>query len=369
MKNNIVKIASIADIHFGKKSKPSELYNELKEEFIPVLEKFKPDIIEIAGDLYDSRQTMNSEAAIYCNMFISDINEFTKKGATVIVVHGTLSHDNNQIDSYNHYLSDNFRIYKKACTDIIHGLRYLILPEEYVSNQKEYYKDLMHPSTPHDKCVGHGMFKHAGGYVHESVESKSKSVVWDVKDFKNIVKGIVSFGHIHTSSILDNVIYIGSFSRFNFGESEPKGFYLIEHETNTGKSKTTFVENKKAPKYIDYEVFDKNSSIAIDDLRKLCSENDNVRVIPHLKSDNPVYQTIVGMCRELNNLYLHNKFVVRDNVIDLKEESPEQNIKRQKRDLYKDLHFIPATIMYAKNEFDTILTEHDIREALLPIEK
>jgi hypothetical protein len=75
------------------------------------------------------------------------------------------------------------------------------------------------------------------------------------------------------------------------------------------------------------------------------------------------------MCRELNNLFLHNKFVIRDNVIDLKEESPEQSVKRQKRDLYKDLHFIPATIMYAKNEFDTILTEQEIREALIPIEK
>lgn len=369
MKNNIVKIASIADIHFGKKSSPAALYTELKEEFIPVLKKFKPDIIEIAGDLYDSRQTMNSEAAIYCNMFISDIHEFTKTGTTVVIVHGTLGHDNNQIDSYTHYLSDTFRIYKKACTDIIHGLRYLILPEEYISNPKEYYKDLMHPKIPYDKCVGHGMFRHAGNYAHSTLDTKSKSIVWEAKDFKKIVKGIVSFGHIHTSSVLDNIVYNGSFSRFNFGESEAKGFYLIEHELDTGASKITFVENKKAPTYVDYEVFDKNESVAIAELQDLCSKNDNVRVIPHLRSDNPVYQTIVGMCRELNNLFLHNKFVIRDNVIDLKEESPEQSVKRQKRDLYKDLHFIPATIMYAKNEFDTILTEQDIREALIPIEK
>jgi len=109
---DIIRIASGADFHFGKKSNPDRLYNELQNEFITTLKEFKPDIIELAGDLTDKKLTLNADATIYCNRFMDDIYGFTRNGTTVLLIHGTLSHDNMQINSYGHYASDKFRIYK-----------------------------------------------------------------------------------------------------------------------------------------------------------------------------------------------------------------------------------------------------------------
>lgn len=369
---DIVRIACASDFHFGKKDDPARLYNELKVGFIDVLKEFKPDIIELDGDLTDKKLPMNSEAVTWCNRFVDDVYQFTRGGTSVLLLHGTLSHDYLQINSYSHYQSDKFRIYKTASSDVVEGLRYLILPEESVPDPKKYYKELMTPKYPYDKGAGHGMFKHAGSYAHEQLDLKSKGVLWDAKDFEKIVRGIVSFGHIHTSMREGNVLYTGSFSRFNFGEEEPKGFYLIEYDRRTGESKVTFVENKLAPRYKDIEIIERDEKDVpktIDRIRNFCKENDFVRVIPKLNADSPLYQTIMGLTRETQNLHLHNKFVVRTDKLVVREETVEQVEKRQKREMYKDLHFIPATIAYAKNEFGVDLTEKSIMDALIPLDK
>ena len=57
----IVRIAEIADIHFGvSTSLTNKLYINLKNNFINKLKELKPNIIAICGDLFDSKLSLNS---------------------------------------------------------------------------------------------------------------------------------------------------------------------------------------------------------------------------------------------------------------------------------------------------------------------
>jgi len=360
---SIIKIASIADIHFGKND-PEQLYNELVSEFIEPMKLYRPDIIEIAGDTFDKKLIMNSESVLYANKFIDAIyTNFSKNGTVVLLIHGTLSHDNLQIKAYQHYSCDTFRIYNTATSAYIKGINYLILPEEYVTSD-DYYGELIKPSVPYDKCVGHGMIDFVS-FVKNGMSNSQKVYIWSNKLLNSIVRGITSFGHIHTSQRIKNVMYNGSFSRMNFGEEEPKGFYTIEYNTEKHTSKVVFHENMKAPKYTDVVISTpyENENSVLKYILHMAESNDYIRIIPKIHRDDALYEKIIQLVRTLNNATLLTKFIERDSVTEMEfDDSKKERIS--KCNLYKDLGFIETTIQYAKNELQITLTKEDIENAL-----
>ena len=60
-----MNILCIADLHFGKIPNEKEMYESLKNNFIEYANKYKPEMIVICGDSYDSRVLINSNANIY----------------------------------------------------------------------------------------------------------------------------------------------------------------------------------------------------------------------------------------------------------------------------------------------------------------
>jgi hypothetical protein len=85
----------------------------------------------------------------------------------------------------------------------------------------------------------------------------------------------------------NNVFYPGSFSRFSFGEEEPKGFYEIHYNVNDFNCELYFIENESAPTYytldlatIEEDIKDISKYIAkmkkkYDFLRIVANQNDN----------------------------------------------------------------------------------------------
>jgi DNA repair exonuclease SbcCD nuclease subunit len=78
----------------------------------------------------------------------------------------------------------------------------------------------------------------------------SKAPIFDSKQLINSCKGPVFFGHIHIrTTVREHLYYPGSFSRWRFGEEDPKGWYLCIYDMDSHKYINTFIENTLAPEY------------------------------------------------------------------------------------------------------------------------
>ena len=97
----------IADLHFGAFD-PKTQYEILREQFlIPISSINKIDIISIDGDIFDHKVMSNSDAAMYASIFIDELVKMAReKNATLVILHGTYSHDFDQLKLFYHYLED-----------------------------------------------------------------------------------------------------------------------------------------------------------------------------------------------------------------------------------------------------------------------
>ena len=260
----------ISDIHFGV-LKPMELYNQLKESFLDYIDNLVIlDFIIITGDLFDSKISLNSDHAKVAIQFMKRIIEIAKKKNTKIrIIKGTESHDNKQLDVLDIFYKNedvDFKIINTVSDEyLFENMRILYVPEEYIENKDDYYKDYF--SQTYDMIFGHGLVNEVV-FVASKQESEltmSKAPIFKTEDLLNICKGPIFFGHIHTPQVIkERFFYVGSFSRWCFGEEEDKGFYLVSYVPEKGKFKAEFIKNKLAKTY---------NTVRIDETSALFKEN------------------------------------------------------------------------------------------------
>ena len=285
-------VAFIADIHFG--ALPSEsLFMQLKERFLKVVKKYPVDMIVFGGDLFHNIITMNYSTSHVVLMFMESVIELAKsKNIKYIrIIQGTISHDNNQLHNF-HMFEDkpevDFRIIMNVQEEeLAEGIKILYVPEEYMTSPKEYYaKYLDGVNKKYDFIFGHGMVREVA-FVAKSQESEntmSKAPIFESKQLINACRGPVFFGHIHIrTTIRDHLYYPGSFSRWRFGEEDPKGWYLCLYEPNTGKYLNKFIENDLASEYITVsveltETFAKHPELIEKTLKRIIADHIRLRL-------------------------------------------------------------------------------------------
>lgn len=264
MIKDLFVVAFIADIHFGA-MKSDQLYIQLQEYFLKVIDSKRIDMIVFGGDLFHNIITMNYSTSHIVLMFMENvINLCVKNGIPYIrIIQGTISHDNNQLHNFHMFenRSDvDFRIIMSVEEEhlVREDIKVLYIPEEYMRDPKEYYEDyLENADKKYDFIFGHGMVKEVAFIAknQESENTMSKAPIFDSKQLINCCKGPIYFGHIHTHTVVhEHLVYPGSFSRFRFGEEEDKGWILCMYNRKTGKYISEFVENKLAPTYITVTV-------------------------------------------------------------------------------------------------------------------
>lgn len=256
-----VKIVVISDIHFGAFD-AEVLFNELKEEFIAKLEEMEYiDLIVIDGDYFDTKLNMNSKHAKYSMRLFSLLYKVAvKKGAKIRVIQGTVSHDNNQLEileiEHSGRLCDIKFIYNVSEEEVFKDFKVLYIPEEYVTSKDEYYGEYF--DKKYDMIFGHGMVQEVSfcALTQESATTMSKAPIFSTDKFKEMVHGLVVFGHIHTSQLIkDTVLYAGSFSRWMHGEEEDKGFYEIDYDIDNKTCEYKFHVNKLARRFDTVEIY------------------------------------------------------------------------------------------------------------------
>jgi len=340
MEKSVYVGAILADVHFG--AMPADkLYDELDKGFLKYIKSLKLlHYIVIAGDLFDNRLNLNSAHTKYMFMFLKKLMEICmKKNCKLRILKGTLSHDNDQLNVLKFFsnLNIDFKIIETVTEeDLFPDFKVLYIPEEYIDTE-DYYNEYFNKT--YDMIYGHGMFSEVAfvGKTQASEVTMKKAPVFKSDDILNITKSAAFFGHIHKSQcIKDRIYYVGSYSRWVYGEEEPKGFMICAYTPETSKYEVEFIENKNAPIY-NTMVIDYNSAFYRDDqnqqmdyiIRMVENLNvDRIRIIFNIPEtyENPILLT--NLINDIFSKYKHIKVVINNN-------SKENKKKKEMEDKIK----------------------------------
>lgn len=238
----ISKEAHIADIHFGCID-PEEEYEILKSQFLDKIFKLKLDLVSVNGDLFDHKFMSNSDAVYYAMKFVDDLVQYSKRtGCTIILLHGTESHDAHQLKLFYNYLGTcDIRIIEKGCFTNVKGKRYLCIPEMYNMGE-EYYNKLFYESGYYDGAIVHGTIVGSIYGCNQEVLDSKREAIFSIDNFMKC-RGPIICGHVHKAQCLyKDIYYCGSPIRYQFGEEEPKGFYILLHDLYTNRYLIEFEE-------------------------------------------------------------------------------------------------------------------------------
>lgn len=323
----------IADIHFGSID-PKTQFLILKEQFLDKIAMINFDILSIDGDIFDKKFMANSDAVMYGLEFVRLCTEICKmKMATMIIIHGTESHDSGQLKLFYGYLDDenlDIRIIEQTKFEYVKGLKVLCIPEEY-GKGKEYYNQFL--NELYDTVFMHGTIVGSVFGANKEDLNSSKYPVFSLESFDGCTGPIIA-GHVHKAMCLNGYMYYCSNPiRYRFGEEEEKGFCIVIHNR---------VTNQHTFDFIPIESF-RYDTINIKDIEY----NEPDRVIEYLNGliasgvhnirldfgiDTPTTQKIV------EEYYMNNPHVSIKRFIS--KEEPKVNTTKEIQNKYSDLDFL-----------------------------
>ena len=245
----------IADIH--SIVNPIPIYMKEMYQLLERIEKEEDpiDFVIIAGDYFD-RQMYISDRKGYLSlqMLAKLIMTCIKRKIKLRIVYGTDSHEVNQYESMKE-LEDG--IYYRVIHQIeeerlFDDLTVLYIPEEIKTpEEQEIYKEFLNKEKSYDFIFGHGVIQESmvmASLMMTKRELPATTHIFHVKDLEESTKRYCIFGHYHVHTMIsEKVFYVGSYSRFKFGEEKEKGWMEISREN--GLYNQEFVVNSFAPIY------------------------------------------------------------------------------------------------------------------------
>ena len=132
----------IADLHFAAFD-PRKQYEILHEQFINKIITYpKIDLISVNGDIFDHKLMGNSDGIYYASLFVDElVNIVRERQCTLLLIHGTYSHDADQLKLFYHYMNDNsvdVRVITQIQFEMIKSMRVLCIPELYGLDESIY---------------------------------------------------------------------------------------------------------------------------------------------------------------------------------------------------------------------------------------
>lgn len=246
----------LADVHIGA-FPIAHLQQEMEEGLLAYIQTHDVDFVIFGGDYFDHKLYLNDPAASYATTLLYQVDQILKPEAKIRMVYGTEGHDSNQYDSFN-VLKDHrdFQVIKYVKEEELYpDMKVLYLPEESLYDSTEYYKDYFEKTGYYDLICGHGVIqeimKEAAASIEDRKNVSRKVPVFRTGTLRRICRGLTLFGHYHIHQDFDDtVMYVGSYSRWKFGEEEPKGFLSLVYDTEKEEPWTwEFIENTFASIY------------------------------------------------------------------------------------------------------------------------
>lgn len=323
-KRGILNQVHIADLHFGA-FEPMKQYNILKDQLLLKIRMIqKLDVIVIDGDIFDHKVMSNSDAAMYASLFINDLVSIAReKKSTLVIIHGTYSHDYDQLKLFYHYMEDtsvDVRIVTTIKFEYIKGAKVLCIPELYGVDES-VYRHFFFESGWYDEAFVHGTFK--GAIYGDNV---GNGRLLTPEDFI-YCKGVAIAGHVHKSGCFNGFFYYcGCPYRWKFGEEEEKGFLLLAHDLDTQIHYVHF-EPIQSPRYdtiyLDTLVSEDPKQI-IDYINKLKIEKGIDYIKVRFRVPIPGYNKTI-----INNYYRNNptSFVEFMDIKEVEEQKKTEQLQ------------------------------------------
>ena len=269
MKSSKLKMVCLSDLHFGNpRITADQIYCNLRTYLYPELEN--THLLFICGDLYDQLQTVNSKAHKYVSKFIKDLLIISANtGMQVRILHGTYSHDREQLDVLNtlQFKGSRFKVISKIDVEELKDFRFkdniinAILRVGYLPDNlpnmtsTEVIAQLktcmnIYSWSKLDLVIGHGSFEH----IFKDTD-RLPTCLYSISQFQDILNhNPIIMGHIHSPGKYMNCYYCGSFERMTHGEEEDKGFYVFTKDINNGYGwESKFIVNKNTTPFITIE--------------------------------------------------------------------------------------------------------------------
>ena len=333
-----MRILLFADIHIGSIKDITYVYNVMTNIIDEELIYKKTDLVVILGDYFHRLFKVNEEyVSLAINIMSYLIRACKKSKAKLRIVYGTESHEMNQYRLFNYHITSSnidLKIFDTCTEETINGCNILYVPEEYIDDKHEFYKNTLYSNKKYDYIFGHGVIEDGMPRMVTVSNENNKNNEKHVPIFKSGELGskckLCIFGHYHKFVEMKNVYYLGSLFRDSFGEEEPKGYGIIEDD------KFTFIENKEAYVFKTYE-FDPTSDIYL-------SSQDIINEVKRIKEENKdlfegeksgkirlVFKTpnnLDGTFKDnLKDILLEEKFIVpliKENNHELSEELKDE---------------------------------------------
>lgn len=354
-------ITVIADLHIGKKSVSAETLKEsLNLYYIgPMKDMNYLDAIFVAGDLLDSVLSMNSD---YAEVFLWLIDQLytiaRKRSIPCIIIKGTRSHDNDQLNNIKHYCynDDNvdFRVYEKVKSISLFNDTYkvLLLPDVKVKNNSDIEKYF---NKKYDLIIGHGTISTMQFFIQESENMPTKTYIYNIDKLMSICRGPIIFGHIHQYTNYKNKFYYtGSFDKIERGSGGANGFLICGIcDDDTSKYRVEQFVNENASKYFNIKLSkDIIRESNIDDILyyvDLCMKEVRPNDIVTISIDRDDDNASIDKVLMIDNRYRSDSRVSVKKKIKNKNKEEMEQVMQDKRDKYSyimDPNLDVSEIMY-----------------------
>lgn len=372
-----MKIIHTADLHLGFNAYPKE-GAEQRFASLNFLEdyalKSKPDIILIAGDLFDRRDP----PSFIQERFALFVKNLTKNGIGIFILTGNHEGPPNKerrihLDVYSALEIPNVIVARKMGLYKMKGVNIVAVPYPYKKNllAKDKYK--IESEEEAAKLMNEVILKSVKKYL-EKVSDKNPVILTmhigvsegkvgseqylaltneltiSVSDLDFEEVSYIAMGHLHEMQMLSTprnnipVVYPGSLERLNFGEeNNKKGFFEVEFSEGTHTPSMEFVENPFARSFYtinlrkdeDTENVDWNKAKKSITRIKLLEDFENEEIlkslIEKLKKESYVFAGITDSRREKDE----TAFAVTHRAI-----SPKQAIEKYLSEKAKNNEFI-----------------------------
>lgn len=323
-------IIAFSDLHIAHKMIDEEILENLESEISRLVRE--DSIICFTGDLLHKKVDLHD---VYAQQAVKLCKSLDMLNIPVIVIDGTFSHDYKYIDTFLKIGLNNFTFIQnlsevKIKNNIGEELDVLCIPEEYVEDQHEYYKNTVYNKKKvYDLVLMHGTFTDVLFHnVNIEADTLRKAPKFDSKDFSRHT--LTLSGHIHRHQVLGkkkNVIYIGSYSNMNFGEDRSCHLLSIEFNKESNEFSFECVENIKTHKFEEIVITDEN----IDKLEsviipKIKNKDNRTHYKVTMKVDDKSYISILKEMHKsgyIRRLIIDNSILCKENKAILIEEKQE----------------------------------------------
>lgn len=245
----MVKTFLIGDLHLGIRRNSSvwfDYFKETYEQFLkPKIEENKnseSDKLIILGDIFHERYSI-------CNKTLSQSLEIFEDLSKVIQINIIVgNHDLYSNASHKYTSLDILKPFATVYKDptIIDDM--LLIP--WITNDKKYNINdvITEKLNPKIKYVlAHADFEGISSFGFTG-EHDSTNTISCYKHYKDVT--FIS-GHIHSRQQKQNMLHVGGFLNFDFGDvNNQKGVYILEND------ELSFVPNNVSPKFVSMKLKD-----------------------------------------------------------------------------------------------------------------